>query len=176
MLYNAVLSLALFGSAFAAPSVDITKRDLATIQSGLGNVNTALMGLDTSIKAIKGPADAQPVLDMSAKVNTAITGATTMIMGSQVLSLNDALTLSNTGMMLSTQANTTISDLVAKKAIIMMANMGPATVMALQSQKTAANGLAAAVVSKVPGIASSTAMQQTAMIGAALDMGIKAFS
>lgn len=45
------LYAALAGAAWAVPSRSISKRDLATIQKAIGDVQTALMSLDTSVKA-----------------------------------------------------------------------------------------------------------------------------
>src|ERR1700760_326791 len=134
MLYITIVSLALFGAAFAAP---VQKRDLATIQQGITSVNQALTQLDTAIKAIQGPADAMKVTQASANVQTAITGATTKIQATQPISLTDALTLHQSASGLTTQVTTTVNDLMAKKAVIQQAGQGQTTLQALQQQKTA---------------------------------------
>ena len=173
MMYKTLLSLALVGATFASP---VAKRDLQTIQTNLNSVQTALQSLDTAIRAVQGPQDAAGVLSASNNVNQVISQATTQIQGTSALSLNDALTLSNTGQQLAAQASTTINSLVAKKDIIVAAGQAPTTLQALQQQKTASQGLASAVVSKVPALARNIATQQTAQIAAAVDQGIAAFS
>jgi len=173
MLYKAILSLALFGSAFAAPTV---KRDLATIQTSIMTVGTSLTQLDTAIKAIQGPADAMKVLTASTMVNQALTDATTKIMATQPITLTDALSLQTSAQTLTTTATTTVTDLMAKKAVIVMAGQQQATLAGLQQQKTASDALAKAVSSKVPAGVQNIAMQQTMQIGTSLDAAIKAFS
>jgi hypothetical protein len=173
MMYTSLVAFALLGAAFASPHA---KRDLQTIQTSLGSVQTALQSLDTSIRAVQGPQNAASVLAASNNVNQVISQATTQIQATTPLSLDDALTLSNTGQQLAAQASTTINSLVAKKDIIIAAGQGPTTLQALQQQKTASQGLASAVVAKVPALARNTVQQQTAQIAAAVDMGIAAFS
>jgi hypothetical protein len=173
MLYNTLVSLALFGAAFAAP---VAKRDLQTIQTSIAAVGTALTALDTSIKAIQGPADAMKVLGMSQMVNQALTDATTKITATQPITLTDALSLQTSAQTLTTTAGTTVTDLIAKKAIIIQApGAQAATLQNLQAQKTASDALAKAVTAKVPANVQSIAQQQTAQIGMTLDKGIAAF-
>jgi hypothetical protein len=172
MLYNTIVSLALFGAAFAAP---VAKRDLQTIQTSIAAVGTSLTALDTAIKAIQGPADTMKVLGMSQMVNQALTDATTKITATQPITLTDALTLQQSAQTLTTTASTTVTDLIAKKAIITQAGAQAMTLQNLMQQKTASDALAKAVTAKVPANVQSIAQQQTAMISTALDKGIAAF-
>lgn len=166
MQFKTLLSAALFGAALA---------DLQTIQSAITSVNSALTTLDTSIKAIQGTQDTQTVLTNSQAVQTAITGATTQVQGTSAISLTDALQLQQSAQGLTTTANTTVSDLIAKKQIIQSAGQTQTTLQSLQGQQQAANGLAQAITSKVPSGVQNIAMQQTMQISAALNNGIAAF-
>ncbi|KAE9982633.1 hypothetical protein BLS_003695 [Venturia inaequalis] len=172
MLYTTIVSFALFGATFATP---ITKRDLQTVQASITSVGTALTALDTSIKAIQGPADAMKVLGMSMMVNKALTDATTKITATQPLSLTDTLSLQKSAQTFTTVAQTTVTDLIAKKAIIQQAGASAATLQNLMQQKTASDALAKALVAKVPANVQSVAQQQTAMISTSLDKAIAAF-
>lgn len=166
MQFKILFSAALFGAAFA---------DLQTIQGAITSVNSALTTLDTSIKAISGPQDAQTVLTNSQAVQTAITNATQTVQGTSAISLTDALQLQQSAQTLTTNANSTVTDLVAKKQVIQAAGETQATLQSLQGQQQAANGLANAIVSKVPAGVQSIAMQQTMQVSAALNKGIVAF-
>jgi hypothetical protein len=166
MQFKTLLSAALFGAAFA---------DLQTIQSAITSVNGALTTLDTSIKAIQGTQDTQTVLTNSQAVQTAITGATTQVQGTSAISLTDALQLQQSAQGLTTTANTTVSDLIAKAQIIQAAGQTQTILQSLQGQQQAANGLAQAITSKVPAGVQNIAMQQTMQISAALNNGIVAF-
>lgn len=172
MLYTTIISFALFGAAFAVP---VTKRDLQIIQTSIQAVGTAITALDDSIKAIQGPADAMKVLGMSMMVNQALTDATAKITASQPITLTETLTLQQSAQTLSTTAGSTVTDLIAKKAIIQQAGASAATLQNLMQQKTASDALAKAVVAKVPANVQSIAQQQTAMISTSLDKGIAAF-
>lgn len=172
MLYSTIVSFALLSATSAAP---VTKRDLQTIQTSIAAVGTSLTALDGSIKAIQGPADAMKVLGMSQMVNQALTDATTKITATQPITLTDALTLQQSAQTLTTTAGTTVTDLIAKKAIIQQAGASAATLQNLMQQKTASDALAKAVVAKVPANVQSIAQQQTAMISTSLDKGIAAF-
>jgi len=173
MLYNTIISLALFGAAFASP---VSKRDLQTIQTGITNVGTSLTALDTAIKAIQAPADAMKVLGASQMVNAALAAATTSITATQPITLTDALALQQSAQGLTTTATNSVTDLIAKKAIIVQAGAQQVTLQNLMQQKTASDALAKAITSKVPANVQSIATQQTAMIGMSLDKAIAAFT
>jgi len=174
MQIKAILSLALCGSALAG----VVRRDLQTISGALGNIQKSVSTLDTDIKAISGqPSDVQKIQADNMMVQQTLQQSTQMVMGTQPISLNDAITLQQTAGGLTTAVMTTVMDLTAKKAQIMMAPGGKDMVLqGLMQQKTAANGFAQAVVSKVPALAQNIATQQTGQISAAFDMGIQAFS
>jgi hypothetical protein len=173
MLYKTIVSLALFGAAFAAP---VAKRDLQTIQSGVTSISSALTQLDTAIKAVNGPADTANLLGASQAVNTALTSATTQIMATQPITLTDALSLQQSAQGLTTAATNAVNDIIAKKAIIQQAGAQQSTLQGLQQQKTASTALAQAITSKVPANVQNIATQQTAQIGQALDKAIAAFT
>ncbi|KAF2670476.1 hypothetical protein BT63DRAFT_439507 [Microthyrium microscopicum] len=174
MQLTAILSLALFGTALAGP----VRRDLQTINGALGNIQKSVMQLDTDIKTISGqPGDVQKIQTDNMMVQQTLQQSTTMVMATDAISLNDAITLQQTAGGLTTQVMTTVMDLTAKKAQInMIPGAKDMVVQGLMQQKTAANSFAMAVVSKVPALAQNIATQQTGQISAAFDMGIQAFS
>lgn len=172
MLYKSIISVALFGAAFAAPHA---KRQVATINTAVQSITDSLTQLDTAIKAIAGPADAMKVLTASNNVQTTLQTATTMVMGIQPISLTDALGLQQTTGALTTQVNTVVTDLTAKKAIIDQAGQTQATLQGLMQQRAASDGFAKAVTSKVPAGVQNIAANQAGTVSAALDKGIAAF-
>jgi len=172
MLFTSIVSFAFLGAALAAP---MEKRQVATIQTAIKNVGTALTNLDTSIKAVNAAGDTAKILAMSQAVQTALTTGTTMVMAGQAITLQDALGLQQTTGALTTQVTTVVTDLMAKKAIIQQAGQTQTTLQSLMSQKTASTAFAKAVTSKVPAGVQNIASNQSSMIGAALDKGIAAF-
>jgi hypothetical protein len=172
MLFTSIVSLALFGAAFAAP---VEKRQVATIQTAITNVGTSLTALDTAIKAVNGAGDTAKVLTASQGVQNALMTGATMVNAGQPITLQDALGLQQTTGALTTQVTTTITDLMGKKAIIQQAGQTQQTLQSLQSQKTAADAFAKAVTSKVPAGVQNIAQNQSGMVSAALDKGIAAF-
>jgi len=164
----------LAGAVAAAPS---SKRDLASIQKAITNVQTALGSLDTAVKALSSdPNTAAPILTASTGVQGAIKQATTDITASAVLSLNDALSLQNVATGLTTSVQTTVTDLTAKKAVLDQLGVTSVAVQSLTQQKTDSAALGKAIVSKVPAIGQSIAQQSIDKINAAIDGGIKALS
>lgn len=172
MLYKSIVSVALFGAAFAAP---VEKRQVATINTAVQQIMTSLTALDTSINAIQGPADAMKVVAASNNVQQTLQTSTTMVNAIQPISLTDALGLQQTTGALTTQVNTVVTDLTAKKAIIQQAGQTQTTLQSLQQQRAAADGFAKAVTSKVPANVQNIAANQAGMVSAALDKGIAAF-
>lgn len=118
----------------------------------------------------------QGVLTASTNAQTTIKASTTTIMGSDVLSLTDALTLQQSATTLTTSANTTIQSLITKKPIFDQLGATSAVAMNLMQQKTAAAALGTAIVSKVPAIGQSIAQSSIDQINTVLDQGIAAYS
>jgi len=173
MQFKSIVALALFGSSMGA----VVRRDLATIQGALGNISKSVTQLDTDIKAITGtPDDVTRVQASSNAVQMTLQTSTQQVMGTDAISLQDAITLQQTAGGLTTSVMTTVMDLLAKKAQVNMVPGGKDMVVArLKQQQTAANTFAAAVVSKVPAVAQNIAKQQTDQIAAAFAMGIQMF-
>jgi hypothetical protein len=174
MQIKSFLAIALFGTAFASP---VMKRDLASIQGALGDIQKSITALDTDIKSITGTQDDAAKLAKSADtVTKTLQASTETVKKSEALALNDAVGLQTTGNMLTTSVMTTITDLIAKKPQIMMVQGGPAQVVkTLTDAKTQGNSLADAIVSKVPAVAQNIAKQSIMQLAASFDMGIQAF-
>jgi len=167
--------LALVGSAAAAPALQA--RQANAITGALGNINTALQGLDTSVKAFNG--DAAQLGDIQTKstaVQKAITDGTASVQASQPITIADALQVQKSSTTLVTTIKSTVTDLTGKKAMLDQIQASPIVLMGLQMQKQAAMGLQTAVVAKVPAGLQNTAQSVSGQISAALDTGIQAFS
>ncbi|KAI9702656.1 MAG: hypothetical protein M1820_006162 [Bogoriella megaspora] len=178
LILNMYIKLALFallGSAFAG-SV-ITKRDVQTILTALNNVNSAAGRLDTAVKAFDGSSGAVTTLtNDNAAVLSAINTGTTNVQATTPISDNDALTVASTTQTLINTLNTTIDDLIAKKATLDRVGQSPTVLSDLRQQNTASTALGDAIVSKVPSDLSSIAQSLTAQISQNFQNGITAFS
>lgn len=174
MQFKSIIALALFGSAIASP---VMKRDLASINGAIGDIQKSVQALDNDIKGVQGtPDDAAKLLTSSDNAVKTLQTATETVKKSEPLALNDAIGLQQTGNMLTTTVQTTITDLIAKKAQIQMIQGGPAQVVkTLNDAKTQGSQFADAVVSKVPAVAQDIAKQTVMQITTSFDMGIKAF-
>jgi uncharacterized protein YoxC len=174
MQIKSFVALALFGSAFATP---VLRRDLASIQGALGDIQKSITALDTDIKGITGTQDDAAKLATSADaVTKTLQTATDTVKKSEPLALNDAVGLQQTGNQLTTAVMTTITDLIAKKPQIQMVQGGQAQVVkTLTDAKAQGSQLADAIVSKVPAVAQNIAKQSIMQLTASFDMGIQAF-
>ncbi|KAL8285064.1 hypothetical protein RB600_009484 [Gaeumannomyces tritici] len=172
-----IINSLLLATGLAAP-VSLTKRDLATIQGalkqvedGLGKVKTAAQGLDgNDINS------GTPILSASDALSKTIKQATADIQGSQELSLQDALSLQQSSSALITAAQDTVTALAGKKAALDQLGVTQVAVTTLKQQKTDSTAFGKVLVSKVPAIGQGIAQQSVDQIGQALDKGIAALS
>jgi hypothetical protein len=173
MQFKNAIVFGLLGGAFA--------QTLGVIQAEFGKIGAALDGLDSAVKALTDGGDAaaqtKSTVAKSSAVEEAIKAATSAIKGSSAkLSLLDATGVSTAANTLISKTDTTISDLIAKKAIIVKYNQGGETKTQLTAQKAAADALAGAIVEKMPAAAQSIAKGQAAKVGTAIGKGLAAFS
>jgi hypothetical protein len=173
MQFKSAVVLALLGGAFA--------QTLGVIQAEFGKVGSALDSLDSAVKSLTDGGDAaaqtKATIAKSANVEAALKAASAAIKGSSAkLSLVDATSVSTAANALIAKTDTTISDLIAKKSIIVKYNQGTETKNQLTAQKAAADDLAASIVEKMPSAAQGIAKSQSAKVGAAINKGLQAFS
>lgn len=91
------------------------------------------------------------------------------------MSLTDALTLQQSATGLTTSANQTVQALIQKKPVFDQLGVSSVVGQQLVSQKTAADGLGNAIVSKVPAIGQSIAQQSVGQITGSLDQAIAVY-
>ncbi|KAJ4424385.1 hypothetical protein N0V82_000904 [Gnomoniopsis sp. IMI 355080] len=155
----------------------LESRQADAIKAALMPVMDSLKSLDTAINGLNSdPQSALPILNASTMASQSLTEAGTKIQAADSLGLIGALGLQQTAGDLTTQVQTTIGDLTAKKAVLDQLGVTSVAVDALNKQKTASGGLSTALLSKVPAIAKPIAQQSTDKISQALDMGIQMLS
>ncbi|KAK1976203.1 hydrophobic surface binding protein A-domain-containing protein [Colletotrichum cereale] len=176
-----LLSLSLAAvTAFAAPvsiQPSIYKRDLVGIQAALNTINSALQGLDNSVKntqSITIGTGIQLIGGVSG-VKNAIEAATTQVQASEVLNAKDARNLKAATDALTNNVKVTINDVVAKKSLVDSLGATPLVAVGLQDQKTASVALAQALVSKVPPEMNAEAQLSVTALSNVLDEGIGIF-
>jgi len=179
MRVSTIFTCLFAGSAIAAPSKSILKRDLQAFKDAFGAVSSALTTFDTAIQALTPSTDVGAVLpDLTDKSNAIVTvlqSGTTSISAQPVLSLTDAVSLLSLSSTLTGNANATVNDLISKKSIIDAAGQDAFVVTQLTNVKTASQAFIAAVVSKVPDSVKSIANSQASQVITALNRGITAF-
>lgn len=155
----------------------LESRQADAIKSALKPVMASLKALDTAINGLTtDPQSALPLLNASNSASQSITEAGTQIQAAEDLGLFGALGLQQTAGDLTTQIQTTIGDLAAKKAVLDQLGVTSVAVDALNKQKSASGSLTTALLSKLPAIAKPIAQKSTDQIGQALDMGIQMLS
>ena len=149
--------------------------DVATINTAITNVQKSLADLDTSVKAFQGAQQAADVQQKSAAAQQVITQGAQQVQATQPIALTDAIQLQQTAGGLTTQAMTTVMDLINQKPKFDQAGLSPVVLQQLQAQQQGANTLSQAIVSKVPAAVQNLATQMTGQIASSLNMGIQAF-
>lgn len=164
-------------SVAAVTAQPVESRQADAIKAALMPVMDSLKSLDTAIKGLSAdPQSALPILNASDTASKTLTDAGTKIQAAQDLGLFGALGLQQTAGDLTTQVQTTVGDLTAKKAVLDQLGVTSVAVDALNKQKSASGTLSTALLSKIPALAKPIAQQSTDQIGQALDMGIQALS
>lgn len=95
--------------------------------------------------------------------------------GAQVLSLTDALTLQQSATGLTTATNQTVQALIQKKPVFDQLGVSSVVGQQLVTQKTGADGLGTAIVSKVPAVGQGIAQQSVTQITSSLDQAIAVY-
>ncbi|KAK2729020.1 cell wall galactomannoprotein mp2 allergen f17-like protein [Colletotrichum kahawae] len=179
MLLRSLLSFTLVAATVLAAPVTTTKykRDLATIQAALNTINSALQGLDNSVKNTQTVTlgGGIQLLGAVGSVKTSIEDATTQVQASEVLNRKDALNLKAATDALTNNVKVTINDVVAKKSLVDSLGATPLVAVALQDQKSASVALAQALVSKVPPELNADAQKSAVALSTVLDQGIAGF-
>lgn len=156
-------ALALAACVVASPAQEwdpLPKRDVATIQMVIQQATTALGALDTSVKAFNG-ADFQELATQAGNLKNVLTQGTAQITATSAITANDAITLQSSLSPVQSQAASLVTDLTSKKAQIQQASLCSLVQQQTTDIGTAAKGLIAATVMKVPAELQQVAGQLT---------------
>ncbi|KAK1974995.1 hydrophobic surface binding protein A-domain-containing protein [Colletotrichum cereale] len=181
MQLHYLLSLSLAAvTVFAAPvSIQPSnyKRDFAGIQAALNTINSALQGLDNSVKNTKSVTIGAgiQILGAVSGVKNSIEAATAQVQASETLNPKDARNLKAATDALTNNVKVTINDVVAKKSLVDSLGATPLVAAGLLDQKTASVALAQALVSKVPPEMNAEAQLSATALSNVLDEGIRIF-
>ncbi|TKW52997.1 hypothetical protein CTA1_12507 [Colletotrichum tanaceti] len=184
MQLRSLLSLSLVAATVLAAPVPVPaaaalarKRDLASIQAALNTINSALQGLDNSVKATESVTIGGGIQLLGAvgAVKSSIQDATTQVQASQTLDRRDARNLKAATDALTNNVKVTINDVIAKKRLVDSLGATPLVAVALEDQKSASVALAQALVSKVPPELTADAQKSAAALSTVLDQGIGIF-
>jgi hypothetical protein len=131
--------------------------DINTVVAGYKDVESKLTVLDTAVKALGNSTSATAAQDLITKaqaVTAALNGATAKITAAKAISdLFASTELSAPGDAVSALLETTVNDLIEKKAALVKAGQGAAILKELKDQKTATAAFTSAINSKLPAIA-----------------------
>jgi hypothetical protein len=152
----------------------LTERDATSVVSVLNSVDSAVNALDAAITA--SPPVPSTILPLAANLLSAINSGIQVVLASANLSDTDALSLIGPTQTLSSDTNTTITNLISIKSTIDAAGFGYTTLQQLQQQFTAASTLSTDIVNLVPTELQSTAQSLAAGIAAAIQNGVNAYA
>ncbi|TKW55986.1 hypothetical protein CTA1_11349 [Colletotrichum tanaceti] len=172
-----VLSPLVFSVALAAPSRDVRKRDLLTIQNSLITVSTATSNLDAAIRTLSAdPRSAQPLGVALLEVEFALTQARTDILPTQPVSLSEAIALQTAADQLTKSVKIMVMSTMLQRPTLDQLGATPMLLMSFMNQNQLSAVLSQAVVSKVPAEDISNAAFTFGGTGGAVNMGIISLS
>ncbi|GMG16187.1 unnamed protein product [Aspergillus oryzae] len=171
MRFSAIFTLGLAGTALATPLVERAGSSPTDIISGISDKTDAL---DSAIKAYNG-GDPSKVESASADLISTITKGTDAIKSGDDISTTDALALPEPVQALTKKVEQAIDDIIAKKDKFVEAGAGGKVKDSLNQQKSAADGLASAITSKVPESLKEIAQSLSAGISTAIQKGVDAY-
>ncbi|KAF7585179.1 hypothetical protein BBP40_011891 [Aspergillus hancockii] len=168
MKFSAIfLTLGLASTALATPLVERASSPTDII----ADIQSKTEALDSAIKAYSG-GDPAKVESASADLISTITKGTDSIKSGPDLTSTDALSLTQPVQDLTKKVETAINDIIAKKDEFVKAGAGGKVKESLNQQKSAADGLASAITSKVPEGLQDIAKQLSAGISKAIQKGV----
>jgi hypothetical protein len=162
-----------FALALGAQATNVV-RDLATIQKVITDIQTQTKALDAAVKAYT--TDFSALQSAATALQNLIVSGTATVNAQPVLSLLDASQTAETVTNLSADVTSTVNDLIASKAAFVANGKAADVLKTLQDQKTASQGLADALTSKVPSELKEVANQLSSGISDALTKGVTAFT
>lgn len=131
--------------------------DVNSIKGALDTVNAGLLALDTAVLGL--PQTMNDLVKLGPQAVPLLANATQIIKDSDVLGLQDALTLIPATTALRQNGNLTINDFIARKPIFDAVGLTPRVVQAMTNDGAAAAALGQALVSKVPDMSSIPGVQ-----------------
>ncbi|KAF2404814.1 hypothetical protein EJ06DRAFT_220500 [Trichodelitschia bisporula] len=188
MHFSSLITFALLGAAWAAPSQAITEiteidnglQQVAPVLAALGDVTAKLQDLQSALAGItesSPAATAKAALDAKSKaIEDALDKAAKDTTAAQAIPLTGALQLQGPSGKLVTATKDVINALIAKKPIIEKAGFKADVKGSLTRQKAKSDALVKAIQGKLPAAVQSLVASATKDVGDALEKGIAAFS
>ncbi|KAL4902116.1 hydrophobic surface binding protein A-domain-containing protein [Aspergillus multicolor] len=163
----------LLAPALAAPSANLSERDIATIKNVLSDIDTQVNNLGSAITA--KPLQADSIVSQADKLSTTITSGTSTVNGQDQLSQLDALGLVSPTQKLADDTDKTIKSLIGVKSDVNGLGKGCVTLQSLQKLDDGAKSLSSAIVSKVPSALGDIAGNLADSIAEHIQKGVDAY-
>lgn len=144
-----LVTLALGAAVLAEEWDPLPKRDVTTIQNVIMQASTALMKLDTTVKAFNGQ-DFSALAADAMNLKMVLQSGSTQIQSTSSISANEAVTLQGTLGPVQTVAQSLVTDLKDKKPQIQQASLCSLIQQQTNDIGMAATSLIQATVMKVP--------------------------
>ena len=161
------------------PGISTLPNDARVIAEQIVKINTTTVDLNQTINAFQDSAQAAGVLAESGTLLSTIKSATSTVAGVppfNSVNENDSLDLASFVSSLACSVNYTVENLIHKKALLVSACQGPAALLQLKGQQTAATAFADTTLGKIPAALSGLAGDLTQPILDSLAQGVASFS
>lgn len=174
--FGTVLAFGLVATTFAEP-IPASKRALSDFQAVITAVRTQVGVLDTTVTNYQGgTATADNVQTESDELVTIIENGDTTVQGLPTLSSIEALGLVSPIQALTGDVSDLVDNVIAAHGKFQAEGRDGEVLTSLQEQKTASEGLAASITSKVPSSLQGLANELSAGISENIQRGIDAYS
>ncbi|KZL82120.1 cell wall protein [Colletotrichum incanum] len=177
MRASILLSSLILSLVHSAPSGEIGKRDLLTIQSAFVSISTAASNLDVALRALTpDPKSAEPLVPAMMDVEFALTQARTDVAPTQPISITEGLVLQNAADTLTKSVKIMVMSSMLQRQTLDQLGMTPMLLKSYMNQNMLSAALGQVVLAKLPAEGISTASLAFGGAGGAVGMGIISLS
>ncbi|KAF6814726.1 hypothetical protein CSOJ01_03949 [Colletotrichum sojae] len=172
-----IWSLCMLRCGFAAPSNDIRKRDLQSIQNAFVSISVAASNLDIAVRSLTGdPSTAQALAPATQGVENALAQARADVAPSQPISLPDSLVLQQSADTLAKSVKIMVMSSLLQRTALDQLGLTPMLLQSYRNQSMLSGMLGQVVLAKLPAEGLSGAMAAFGGAAGAVSMGVAMLS
>ncbi|KAF6840752.1 hypothetical protein CMUS01_03849 [Colletotrichum musicola] len=172
-----IWSFCMLRCGYAAPSNDIRKRELQSIQNAFVSISVAASNLDIAVRSLTGdPSTAQALAPATQGVENALAQARADVAPSQPISLPDGLVLQQSADTLAKSVKIMVMSSLLQRTALDQLGLTPMLLQSYRNQSMLSGMLGQVVLAKLPAEGLSGAMLAFGGAAGAVGMGVAMLS